>query len=207
MALRPLGVAEAIWSDGYDTHAPSTVRTWHGAAPYLDTPDQDGSYGQIGDVFADPDPAGYVGIRVPATSIAGPIPSFSVKVQAWSESPEILGTVVYGRPGSSLNVYAEWDNEPNLPGGTWVDVELSSDASDFGAIDVEGFRADLAAGAVQVLVGVGTNVRVSFIQLLVPGEVFIPLRQFHRDDGYGVTPPRAFGGASRIRTGRAYGYD
>ena len=35
----------------------------------------------------------------------------------------------------------------------------------------------------------------------------IPLRQFHRDDGLGVTPPRAFGGASRIRTGRAYGYD
>ena len=35
----------------------------------------------------------------------------------------------------------------------------------------------------------------------------IPLRQLHRDDGQGVTPPRAFGGASRIRTGRAYGYD
>jgi hypothetical protein len=34
-----------------------------------------------------------------------------------------------------------------------------------------------------------------------------PLRQFHRDDGLGVTPPRAFGGASRIRTGRAFGYD
>ena len=33
------------------------------------------------------------------------------------------------------------------------------------------------------------------------------LRQLHRDDGLGVTPPRAFGGASRIRTGRAYGYD
>ena len=33
------------------------------------------------------------------------------------------------------------------------------------------------------------------------------VRQFHRDDGLGVTPPRAFGGASRIRTGRAYGYD
>jgi hypothetical protein len=35
----------------------------------------------------------------------------------------------------------------------------------------------------------------------------IPLRQFHRDDGLGVTPPRAFGGGSRIRTGRAFGYD
>jgi hypothetical protein len=34
-----------------------------------------------------------------------------------------------------------------------------------------------------------------------------PLRQFHRDDGLGVTPLRAFGGASRIRTGRAFGYD
>jgi hypothetical protein len=33
------------------------------------------------------------------------------------------------------------------------------------------------------------------------------LRQLHRDDGQGVTPPRAFGGASRIRTRRAYGYD
>jgi len=33
------------------------------------------------------------------------------------------------------------------------------------------------------------------------------VRQYHRDDGQGVTPPRAFGGASRIRTGRAYGYD
>ena len=38
-------------------------------------------------------------------------------------------------------------------------------------------------------------------------EVIRKVRQFHRDDGLGVTPPRAFGGASRIRTGRAYGYD
>jgi len=37
--------------------------------------------------------------------------------------------------------------------------------------------------------------------------VVTKVRQFHRDDGLGVTPPRAFGGASRIRTGRAYGYD
>lgn len=40
-----------------------------------------------------------------------------------------------------------------------------------------------------------------------PSAVTRPLRQFHRDDGMGVTPPRAFGGASRIRTGRAFGYD
>jgi len=37
--------------------------------------------------------------------------------------------------------------------------------------------------------------------------VVTKLRQLHRDDGLGVAPPRAFGGASRIRTGRAYGYD
>lgn len=50
--------------------------------------------------------------------------------------------------------------------------------------------------------------------VLPPYRVWVPtvavvtkLRQFHRDDGLGVTPPRAFGGASRIRTGRAYGYD
>jgi hypothetical protein len=32
------------------------------------------------------------------------------------------------------------------------------------------------------------------------------LRQYHRDDGRGVAPRRAYGGASRVHTGRAYGY-
>jgi hypothetical protein len=32
------------------------------------------------------------------------------------------------------------------------------------------------------------------------------LRQYHRDDGRGVAPRRAYGGASRVHTRRAYGY-
>lgn len=32
------------------------------------------------------------------------------------------------------------------------------------------------------------------------------LRQYHRDDGLGVAPRRAYGGGSRSNTGRAYGY-
>jgi len=59
---------------------------------------------------------------------------------------------------------------------------------------------------------VGLRSRVTFpsYRLWTPSavvEVVRKVRQFHRDDGLGVTPPRAFGGASRIRTGRAYGYD
>lgn len=54
---------------------------------------------------------------------------------------------------------------------------------------------------------VPTLSRITRLTMNVSGEVVIPLRQFHRDDGLGVAPPRAFGGASRIRTGRAYGYD
>jgi hypothetical protein len=33
------------------------------------------------------------------------------------------------------------------------------------------------------------------------------LRQLHRDDGQGIAPRRAYGGASRTHTRRAYGYD
>ena len=53
---------------------------------------------------------------------------------------------------------------------------------------------------------VPTAVRITRLTMRY-GTERIPLRQLHRDDGLGVTPPRAFGGASRIRTGRAYGYD
>jgi len=54
---------------------------------------------------------------------------------------------------------------------------------------------------------VPTVARITRLTMHISGTDPIPLRQFHRDDGLGVTPPRAFGGASRIRTGRAYGYD
>jgi hypothetical protein len=198
--MRALGVAEAIWSDGFNIHPPSVVRTWHGASPYLDTPDYDGSYGHIGDVFSDPDPASYVGIRVPATSITGPIPAISVKVQAWSETAEVLGTAVLGESG----YYAEWGNDPTLPGGSWTDLEVSSEGSDYGLVDVEDFRADLAAGTVQVLVGVGTNVRVSFVQLLVPGDTYV--RNHQRDDGLGNNARRNHGATSWQRSNRNHGY-
>jgi hypothetical protein len=48
--------------------------------------------------------------------------------------------------------------------------------------------------------------------IAAPYRVWVPtarvrkLRQLHRDDGRGGTPPAAFSGASRARTGRAFGY-
>jgi len=86
----------------------------------------------------------------------------------------------------------------------------------------DGHFADIADGGGQIrLVNGTTTDEATFDKLKYlwnpapyrywnPAEVVAvvrKVRQFHRDDGLGVAPPRAFGGASRIRTGRAYGYD
>jgi len=122
-----------------------------------------------------------------------------------SASPLAPGQNGLTMPPGEVAVFAEshsWlFDGPDFPGGSAAEEVPAGWGMAFGVGDPDG---DAFAPL---------SVRVTFppyrlwSPVAVPPAVLRKVRQFHRDTGDGVAPPRAFGGASRIRTGRAYGYD
>ena len=157
-------------------------------------------------------------------SLEGSDAEFAIAVQAWAPTVDpIFGTITIEWPDGSASAPGPlelpddddvliasthgWINgqvpAPDVPGDIYGDVDV------FSFVEWEVGTADFNPA--------GPNAEpLTYVSFFPPYRVwdinavtvtFRKLRQLHRDDGRGGTPPRAFGGASRIRTGRAYGYD
>lgn len=217
--MTALPIAEVFFSN-YEDREPTQGpgNTWHGAWPYLDTEDGSASYGRhIEDFISYP----WIGAHF-APAVVPAVTGMTVTVQARPLGGNAELDILIGSLDLSTSIYfgtRAIAGESPLPQGVWTTRAWTLTDGQRGprgeadlAFDAATFSSLAAAGQLMGIVNMGVLAEDSFECSLIRvdlhgGPTFIPLRQFHRDDGHGMTPPRAFGGASRIRTGRAYGYD
>jgi hypothetical protein len=188
-----------------------TRYTWAGAYPYIDTADEDGSYGEVNTVGLGVDYDKYVGSTLPAYTAPAGITSARVDYQIHIAALDALhrGSLWWMRCG---DVTAPWNFSHSIPSvvgwNTFADTYVF-DPTSGPSYDLPAMLAALATGSMRLAaVQARQDVifRVSQLRLTLISSVAPPLRQVQRDDGLGRSVMRARGTRSVQKSIRQRGY-